>query len=99
MNASEIEHKLKSEDSAWAAKHREKLEAEFTVLTSKAAAAPLDDNQKRRHEIVERLIKGEKSTAKLIERKKFRGGAGDANSSRFSTSVMLNKLNIRKLIG
>ena len=98
MSAFELERKLKSEEAAWQVKHTEKLEAEAARLAAKAAAAPLDDNQKRRSEIVTKLIKGEKSAAKLVERKKFRSGSGDATASRFSSSVMLNKVNIRKML-
>lgn len=98
MSAFELERKLKSEEAAWQVKHTEKLEAEAARLAAKAAAAPLDDMQKRRSEIVTKLIKGEKSAAKLVERKKFRSGSGDATASRFSSSVMLNKVNIRKML-
>ena len=98
MSALELERKLKSDDDAFAVKHLAKLEAEEAKLAAKAAAGTIDDNGKRRHEVIKKLISGEKSAGKLVERKKFKPGSSDCAGMRLSCSVMMHPLNLKSAL-
>lgn len=99
MSAHDLERKHKADDDAFAAKHLAALEAEEARLAAKSAAGSIDDNGKRRLDVLKKLITGEKTAAKLVDRKKFKPGSGDCAGQRLSSSVMMHPINIRKSIG
>lgn len=99
MSAVGLERHLKAKEAARGEQTIKALEAEIEKLQKKAADGSIDDIGKRRLEIAQKLLKGEKvAMTKLVERPTFKAGAGDPTATRLSSTVMLHPLNVRKAL-